>query len=380
MFKKDQMVIKNGKALRKGFTTGSCACAAAAAAAELLLGGKTISSVEIYLPNGTNAAFDVMVKKKAESSAVCAVIKDAGDDPDITDGVEISAKVSFAPEGIHFFAGSGVGTVTCSGLPIEKGEPAINPGPRKMIQENLKNISQKYGYTGGFAITVSAKGGEELAKHTFNPRLGIEGGISILGTTGIVEPMSEQALIDTIHLTIDRARIQNSQQIIVSPGNYGRDYCLHQLGFSLEDCIKCSNFIGETLDYLVYRDFSEILLVGHIGKLVKLAGGIMNTHSSIADARMEILASHCALAGGNQQAVKSIMESRTTDQALSILDQWNLTDTVCHSLLNKIVEHIRLRTHGKISIHVIVFTTEERLLIKTEKVEDFIKRYQKEKS
>lgn len=372
---KDELVIKNGRALRRGFTTGSCAAAAATAAAEILLSGFQVPSVHITLPNGDTAWFEIHLISRKKETAVCTVVKDAGDDPDITNGAEISAEVFLTEQGFCLCGGTGVGIVTARGLPVPEGEPAINPVPRKMIRENIDAICRKYHYTGGVRVVISVKNGEELARKTFNPRLGIQGGISILGTTGIVEPMSEQALVDTIQIMVDRAKRKNPNQIIISPGNYGRDYCLHHFGIDLEDCIKCSNYIGETLDYLVYREFSELFLVGHIGKLLKLAGGIMNTHSSVADCRMEILSAHCALAGGSKDIVRAVMQSKTTDEALEQLRIAHLEEETCSTILEKILEHIKRRTGESMNIAVAVFTTGERLLMKTSNIGDFIMRY-----
>ena len=374
----DKTVIKNGKALRRGFTTGSCAAAAAAAAVEMLLSGSPVFSVAVTLPAGNEAFFDIRVDDRSVESASCTVIKDAGDDPDITNGAEISAEVFLTEQDFYLCGGEGVGIVTAKGLPVAQGEPAINPVPRQMIRENVDRVCRKYGYTGGIRAVISVKNGEELAKKTFNPRLGIQGGISILGTPGIVEPMSEQALVDTIKIMIDRAKQKNTKQIVISPGNYGRDYCLHCFGIDLENCIKCSNFIGDTLDYLVYRGFSEIFLVGHIGKLLKLAGGIMNTHSSVADCRMEILAAHCALAGGSREIVQALMQSKTTDEALELLRNVLLEEEVCRTILEKIVQNITARTRGRMKVTAAVFASGERLLMKTENTEEFVMRYRKE--
>lgn len=360
------VVVKHGQELRCGYTTGSCATAAATAAAEMLLTGRRVNAVAIILPRGETVVFETVNIQLTPAKAVCSVIKDAGDDPDVTDGIEIIAEVSFGDTGIVITGGTGVGVVTANGLQCKVGEAAINPVPRRMITQNVRNICEKYGCTQGLQIKIAAVNGELIAKKTFNPRLGIVGGISILGTTGIVEPMSEQALIDTIKVVIDKAKIHNSETILIAPGNYGRDYCIKHLGFDLEQGIKFSNFIGETLDYLVYQGFQEVLLVGHVGKLVKIAGGIMNTHSSMADCRMEILGVHSAMAGANQSVVKQIMNCLTTDEALAVLAVNNLTEPVFRSILEKILFQIDYRTKGKLQVEVIIFATNDKIIAQTD--------------
>ena len=359
--------VKNGRELRCGYTTGSCAAAAATAAAQMLLSGERVHTVSITLPGGRPAVFDVENTEIQESWVRCSVTKDAGDDPDVTDGLAIFAAVRRQEEkGVSLKAGEGIGVVTEAGLPCAPGEPAINPAPRRMICQNLQTVCERESYQGGLMVEISAPGGEEIARQTFNPRLGIVGGISILGTTGIVEPMSEQALVETIHICVRKAKLRDSARILLSPGNYGRDYCMRQLGVDLEEAVKFSNFLGETLDYIVYEGFTEALLVGHIGKLVKVAGGIMNTHSSVADCRMEILAAHAALAGAGKAAVAEIMECRTTDAAIQVLEHNHLDGKVYESLLAKIRDHIEYRTKGRCRVELIIFSSEDKLIGRTD--------------
>lgn len=359
-------VVKNGRELRRGYTTGTCAAAAAAAAAEALLTGSTVRQVRVTLPGSVEALLPVEELRFTGHSVFCSVVKRAGDDPDVTDGMAIGAAVSLQEEpGITLSGGPGVGVVTGPGLQVPPGEAAINPVPRRMIAENVAAVCRAHGWDKGLRVVVSAENGEEIAKKTFNPRLGIVGGISILGTTGIVEPMSERALIETIHVLIDKARARDPRKIAVSPGNYGRDYCLKHLSFDLERSVKFSNYVGETLDYLVYRGFEEVLLVGHVGKLVKLAAGVMNTHSREADCRMEVLAVHSVLQGGDPSLVGEIMACRTTDEALAILDRLGLTERVMGSVLEKALEQINYRTHGALRVEMILFTTGDRLLAQT---------------
>ncbi len=358
--------VKNGEKLRCGFTTGTCATAAAAAAAQALLTGVQPVKIRALLPNSNSAVLEVERCQFGNRQAFCQVVKHAGDDPDVTDGIKIGALVSFAEEKkITISGGEGVGMVTEPGLQVPPGEPAINPAPRRMILENVQAVCKRHGYNGGLQIVISAEGGAEIAKKTFNPRLGIVGGISILGTTGIVEPMSERALVETIHVLIDKAKAINPIRVLLSPGNYGREYCLRHYAFDLEKSVKYSNYLGETLDYLVYRGFQEALLVGHIGKLVKVAAGVMNTHSAVADCRMETITAHAALAGAGQEVACKLMQCRTTDAALAVLEEAGLTQPVLQSILAKIQEHINARTHSAMQVEVILFATGDRVAIQT---------------
>jgi len=215
-------------------------------------------------------------------------------------------------------------------------------------------------------VIITEENGREVAKKTFNPRLGIEGGISILGTTGIVEPMSSRALTDTTNLLIDRYRLKSPDRILLTPGNYGQNFSQDFLGISREGAVQFSNFLGEALDYLVYRNFRELLLVGHAGKLVKVAGGIMNTHSSQADCRMEILAAHAALAGGDRTLIRNIMDCRTVPEALGCLGKAQVEQEVYRTVLEKIREQVNYRTGGSLRTEVMFFTMEEGLLAATD--------------
>ncbi len=360
-------VIKNGKRLRSGFTTGSCAAAAAAVATETLLSGQRVQTVSIVLPDGSSAVFAPYSIAFEREAVIAGIKKDAGDDPDVTNGMEILAKASFAGDhsAVRITGGKGVGVVTKAGLACPVGQAAINPVPQKMIEENVRRVCQTHRYEGGIEIEICAVDGKTVAEQTFNPRLGIQGGISILGTTGIVEPMSEKALVDTIHVLIDQAKTRDSQSILITPGNYGSAYCKEALGLWLTQGVQCSNFVGETLDYLVLSGFSEALFVGHAGKLFKIAAGVMNTHSSIADARMEVLAAHSAMAGAGAQTVRQIMECGTTDAAAAILREQGLERAVYASILEKMREHIDLRTKGRLIVELIVFGDANTVLCET---------------
>ncbi len=373
----NEFIVKEGRKLKCGFTTGSCAAAAAKACAVMLLGDETVEEVIIDTPKGVTLTLQVEDIVKQEGWISCSVKKDAGDDPDVTHGIKIYARVEKTAAGISIDGGKGVGRVKKPGLSIGVGEAAINPVPRQMIEEGLLQTAGRYKYRGGFSVVISAEGGEEIAKKTFNPRLGIEGGISILGTSGIVEPMSEKALIDTIHVEINSKAAENCEVLLVSPGNYGRDFSLEKFGLDIEKGIKCSNFIGETIDYAVYKDIKNILLIGHAGKLCKIAGGIMNTHSRTADCRNEIFAAHAALAGASGECIKSIMEAITTDQITGILQESGLVEQVYGSILNKIEYHLNQRAAFRARVEVVMFTGQNKAFFETTGAHNFITRQQK---
>lgn len=348
-------IIKGGKRLRMGYTTGSCAAAAAGAAALLLLGGKTVDTVRIETPANIPVFIDVEESVLTELWARCAVRKDAGDDPDVTDGAMVGCTVSRIPAGIEIDGGKGVGRVTRPGLACAVGTAAINPVPRKMIAEQLTAAALQCGYTGGLRAEVDLPSGEALAARTFNPRLGIEGGISILGTTGIVEPMSEAALVATIHVQLDSLAAAGRDTLLMVPGNYGADFAREQWGLRLDDGVKCSNYIGETLDYAVWVGFRRILLFGHAGKLVKLGLGVMNTHSRVADGRMEMIAAHGALHGLTASRIAALLDCVTVDAADDLLQQWGAADEVWQSVGERVAFHLAARCGPGVEIAFAAF-------------------------
>lgn len=253
-------------------------------------------------------------------AALCSVRKDGGDDIDATHGLLITARVEKRSEpGVSIEGGEGVGWVTKPGLDQSVGAAAINRVPRRMIEEEVLSVGDALGYEGGFRVTVSVPGGEEAAKKTFNPQLRIEGGISILGTSGIVEPMSTQALVDTIALEIRQKAAQGHRNIILTPGNYGTDF-LRTQGMDRwgHPIVKCSNFIGDALDACGAEHMQGVLLVGHLGKLVKLAGGIMNTHSRTADCRTELFCTYAALRGAGPELCRALMDCAASDACVAV--------------------------------------------------------------
>lgn len=365
----EHVIYKNQKKLRCGYTTGSCAAAAAKAAAQMLLFGEEVKEVKLLTPAGIPLYLEIRDCLRGEGEVSCAVKKDAGDDPDVTDGLLIFASVKKSREqGIEIDGGTGVGRVTKRGLSQKIGEAAINKVPKEMIRKELLELIRRSGYEGGLAVCISVPQGEETAQHTFNPRLGIEGGISILGTSGIVEPMSEKALTDTIYLEMKMLHENGLPYCYAVPGNYGIDFIGNDLHGDAKKAVKCSNYIGETIDAAIGLQMKGILLVGNIGKFVKLAGGIMNTHSRVADGRMEILAAHAGMNGASSQMVKQIMESLTTQEALSVLAKNRmLFHCVMESLIKKAADHVAQRTKGKLWTEIVIYADEYGILTATER-------------
>ena len=355
---KGSRMEKNKAGLRRGWTTGTCAQAAAAAAAQALLAGSLPRegadwAVTVHLPDGQPFTLSVQSGKieKRDSqgrplAVTCKVKKDSGDDPDVTDGVTVCATVSFFSEDrIEIDGGQGIGRVTKPGLSQPVGSAAINPVPRQMIQKELVRLKEAAGWEGGFQVLVEIPGGEKLAQRTFNPRIGIVGGLSVLGTSGIVEPMSEKALIDTIEVEIKVKLAEGRRCLIAAPGNYGLDFLRDRWGILARDTVKCSNYIGETIDLAAEHGAEGLLFVGHIGKLVKIAGGIMNTHSRWGDCRMELLASSALRAGLSGERAAALLGCNTTEDALQILTEKERRK-VMDCLLEKIHTYLNIRAQS----------------------------------
>lgn len=358
-----QLVWKNQKQLRTGYTTGSCGAAAAKAAAYMLLSKETIFNVSLMTPKGIRLFLDVECIEAGSDYVSCAVQKDSGDDPDVTDGIYVYAKVSRCKgDKITLDGGEGVGRVTKRGLLQEIGEAAINKVPRTQILEAVEEQRRRFSYSGGLHVLISIPGGRELAEKTFNPRLGIMGGISVLGTSGIVEPMSEKALTETIYLEMKILKENGHDWCYVVPGNYGSDFLTRKLKYDGSLAVKCSNYIGETIDDAVTLGMKGILLIGHVGKLVKLAAGVMNTHSRQADCRMEVLAAHAAMAGAGNKAVRELMCCLTTTEAVDVLKGLGILKPVMDSIMEKIEFHLRNRAGEQLETGAIVFSKEEGIL------------------
>lgn len=407
--------------LRMGFTTGSCAAAAAKAAAMMLLSGEEIRQVRLMTPKGIELYLEVEKIIRSKTFVECAIQKYSGDDPDITNGMYIHARVcltdqteiqgkhparteksnepeerkkktsqeavikkdpktgtSALPEDekkqadILLDGGEGVGRVTKPGLEQAIGDAAINKVPRKMIREAVSEVCEKYNYTGKIKIVISIPEGAEIAKKTFNPRLGIEGGLSILGTSGIVEPMSEKALTDTIYLEMKMLKENGRDYCYVVPGNYGTDFLRDNLQMDPAFSVKCSNYVGETIEDAKLLGMKGILLIGHIGKFIKLAAGVMNTHSRQADCRMEVLGVHAAMMGAGQETVCRIMKCINTTEALELLREQDLLEAVMKSVMERMEFYLKNRAGDELEIGAIMFSTEDGILGKTKDAEHLL--------
>lgn len=378
------IVWKNQTKLRTGYTTGSCAAAAAKAATHMLVSGEVAGEVSLVTPAGIRLYLEVEDIVKENNYVSCAIRKDSGDDPDVTNGILVYARVTFAQDDVVkskvlLEAGEGIGRVTQKGLEQSIGDPAINLVPRQMIREAVEEELRKAGEKRTAIVRIWVPGGEEIAKKTFNPKLGIEGGISILGTTGIVEPMSEKALTDTIFVEMKVRRENGMDYCYVVPGNYGSDFLHDTLGYQEDAAVKCSNYVGEVIDDAVRLQMKGILLVGHIGKFIKLAAGIMNTHSRQADGRMEILAAHAAMAGGSRELIRQLMECITTTAALELLEKEGIQKEVMSTVMIKIEEHLKHRAGDGLEIGAVMFSKEMGILGKTSDADRLAQKIQSRK-
>lgn len=385
--------------MRYGFTTGSCAAAAAAAACYMLLTGRKKEEMTILTPKGISYTAKLVDISINESSAACAIVKDGGDDPDITTGAHIVAEVAFlqkerpqkerpqkesrqkdktdAVQQIIIRGGKGVGRVTKPGLDQPVGEAAINHVPREMIEKEVRRICALCDYNGKLQVTISVPEGEEIAQKTFNPRLGITGGISILGTSGIVEPMSSQALLDTIQVELRQKKAMGQQMIAVTPGNYGLDFMKEAFAYDLDKSVKCSNFIGNTIDMAAETGFCGMLLTGHIGKLVKVSGGIMNTHSKEGDCRMELLAAAALKSGGSKTQALEILEAVTTEEGIRLLQEGGNLQKTMQILMEKIMFYLQKRAAGRLQIECMMYANGYGLLAESSGAEAMLETLKK---
>lgn len=355
----EEYIYHGKQRLRCGYTTGSCASAAAKAAAQMLLTGECVRRVELLTPKGIMIAPDILDSTFDSNFACCAVQKDSGDDPDITNGILIYARAEKIPHGIEIDGGEGIGRVTARGLDQPVGAAAINSVPRRMITAVVEEICETYDYRGGMKITVFVPNGAEIAKKTYNPRMGIEGGISIIGTTGIVEPMSNAALIETIRTEERMRRAEGKQNLLLTIGNYSKSFLAREMPFLLDKSVTCSNFIGEAIDAALEYGFERILLIGHIGKLVKLGAGIMNTHSAQADGRMDVLVTCAVLAGANGtdlEEIRKIPECVTVDAALEILESIVMKEKTAAILMERAQSYLEAKVKGGAEIGAVMFS------------------------
>jgi len=329
--------------LRTGLTTGTCATACAIAAARLLLGQPRTTHCEVTLPKGQHVTLDLCeCQLMAPNIGYAATIKDAGDDPDVTHGATIFASVTLIPEAhITFVAATGVGTVTRAGLALAIGEPAINPTPRRMIRLHLEAIKSAAQYTGGFCVAIGIHNGASIATKTMNPRLGIVGGLSILGTTGIVRPFSCAAYIASIHQGIDVARANGVQHMAACTGNLSEQYA--QRTWQLEDMalLEMGDFVGAVLKYAKHHPVPRLSLVGGFGKISKLACGHKDLHSRKCSIDFAFLADCAAQLGAPEACQTAIEQANTSLEALSLAPDYALADKVCESawrVVNRLVQ------------------------------------------
>lgn len=409
----NEYIEKGGQKLRLGYTTGSCAAAAAKAAALMLLTGQRVLQAQLKTPKGLDLILEIedicfwneknAVSNSCPHAVSCAVRKDSGDDPDITNHALIYAKAARSDiPGIRIDGGEGVGRVTKPGLDQPVGNAAINSTPRRMIREAVlevlesrlseaslqktdssdfasdQNRDPAQGIPRGLDITISVPQGRELAAKTFNPKLGIEGGISILGTSGIVEPMSDQALLDTIRVEI-RVRKEEGLTILpAAPGNYGKNFFLEKYGFSLDTSVTASNFIYDTVKMAADAGFTKMLFVGHIGKLVKVASGIRNTHSQYGDHRMEILTeiadSFIDKNSSDYIGLRTALaDCVMTDEAIRILKEYGIAEEVLSEMTRRIQAVMQEWAQGKMQVQVVVFSNVHGELGRTEKALDYMR-------
>ena len=376
----EALVYKDKKMLRRGYTTGTCAALAAQGAVSFLVSGIWPETAELMTPAGQMVRVPLMEKKAGNGAVSCAVKKDAGDDPDVTDGLLIFARARFLPEDtgkarVVIDGGEGVGRVTKAGLDQPVGAAAINSVPRRMIEDAVAEVLEEAGADRPVEILIFVPGGEKAAEKTFNPVLGITGGISILGTSGIVEPMSEEALIETIRAHMQVLRSEGRRFAAAVPGNMGERFLwsyLEREGIGKIPAVVCSNFVGRTLDIAGELGFSGLLLAGHLGKLVKLGCGIMNTHSKEGDGRMETLVACALRAGAGTGTLKRIQEANTTEQALEELKAAGILKETMGALLERMDWYMRRRVPETLETGILVFDAAGTLLGATENARDLL--------
>lgn len=409
--------------LRSGYTTGTCASAAAKAAAVFLLEKRLPGTVTVHMPEGKISfwepepakAFCQTEKmaaekirqtaeeetekssKEAENSGYWQVYKDAGDDPDVTNGTRVCAGVfpveedefqKLVEQGTGYYleefprlyldGGIGVGMVTKPGLSCPVGHYAVNPVPRRMILNAVDEVCKETGDKKFLLVRIAIPDGEMLAEKTFNPNLGIVGGISILGTTGIVEPMSEQALVETIRLDIRMRALDGERTLLMTPGNYGETFLQEKLGIPLGQAVKCSNFIGASIKIAAEENFLRLLFVGHIGKLVKVTGGAVNTHSRYGDRRMELMEKLAREEGAKEPLLTKVRGANTTEEALELLGEQGLAAQVMNLAARRVRKQLEMWGGGKLRAEVIVFSSSPAWIGKTEQAEKYLHLWKKQ--
>ena len=373
---KEETYVNINEKPQKGFTTGSCSAAAAKAGAYMLLSGRNKENIKIETPAGIPYEAELLDITRGQDYVSCAVRKYSGDDPDVTNGILIYVKVRLISDGlsrVEIKGGKGVGVVTRPGLDQKVGNAAINSVPRKMMEKEVREIMDIFDCRDSLDLTVSVPEGERIAEKTFNPRLGIEGGISIIGTTGIVEPMSIKAILDTIYVELRQLKEEGNEVAVITPGNYGRQFLYSEYGYDIEGAVKCSNFVGDTVDMVRSLGFSKMLFAGHAGKLVKVSGGIMNTHSKEADCRMELLASAAARCGADTKIMNQILDSFTTREACEFIKEAGIIKQCFEYIAGRIKYYLTKRAENEVQIECMIYMDEFGLLGKTPNAEMLLK-------
>ncbi|WDR06589.1 cobalt-precorrin-5B (C(1))-methyltransferase [Devosia rhodophyticola] len=330
--------LPHAKSLRRGWTTGACATAATKSALTALLGSGFVDPVVITLPGGQQPAFALAHETAGEGFAEAGIIKDAGDDPDVTHGALVTVRVEQGPvgSGVQFRAGKGVGIVTKPGLPLAVGEPAINPAPRSMMTGVVDEVAAEFGVAADFAITISVRDGEQLAERTWNPRLGILGGLSILGTTGIVIPYSCAAWIHSIHRGIDVARAMGLNHVVGSTGDLSEKAAQAHLGLPIEAYLDMGDFAGGLLKYLKQHPVERLTIAGGFAKLVKLAQGSLDLHSARSSVELAGLAAMLAELGANAALLAKVPTANTANEVLGMANELGLANAVARAAKAKV--------------------------------------------
>lgn len=373
----EEFVYVNGKKMRKGYTTGSCATAASVAASHLLLTGEECEEVFVLSPVDKEIRIPIeSLERVDDSTAIAAVRKNGGDDADATHGTLIYSKITLRDDNaITIEGGEGVGRVTQEGLLVPVGQPAINPKPRKMIEDNVRKV---IGEDGGADVLIFVPEGFEIAKQTMNRNLGIIGGISILGTTGIVTPMSEDSWKAAISIELEMKKKQGFEKIVLSPGNYGEDFAVNKMSIDETKIVSMSNFVGYVLKEVQRIGFEEVLMIGHLGKLVKVSAGIFSTHSKDADARAEILVANLALMGMPVKDLERVAKCNTTEAAGDII-----VETGYEGVYQIIADKIKFRSEKllkykepKVKVEVVLFSSKTGLLSSTKPIKEIMEEWQ----
>ena len=403
----EEYVYIDGKKYRRGYTTGSCATGASKAAVYMLITKNRINTINIDTPKGIPLLLKVDNINISDTFVECSIKKDGGDDIDATHTMDIYARAEIVAKNdknkgyltlkdidnlstnseckselykfIRVYGGTGIGVVTKKGLSVDVGKPAINPTPHKMINHEIRkligdNFESILGNDKVLKITIFAPQGETVAKKTFNPRLGIVGGISIIGTTGIVEPMSDEGWKKSLSIELQMKKEQGLDKIILVPGNHGEQFIREKLNLDIKYVVRVSNFIGYMIKEAQRIGYKKILMAGHIGKFIKVSAGIFNTHSKVADARSEILVANLALMGARYEFLNKINQCVTTEEAVELINNSEYRE-VYNILSNKCRERVKQYLNedsDDIDVEVIIFSMDKSLLGKSDNTDDLV--------